>query len=112
MSTVKYPLTAANGQLLLSDDTCASVEAITQVIQTSTGERVLRNYFGSDLNSFDLISDLSNVLATMEAAISENLSEYQPLSVGLEASVNDDGVVSVYVEYQDAIQLSAATITL
>lgn len=112
MSTIKYPLTAANGKLLLSDDTRASVEAITQVIQTSTGERVLRNYFGSDLSNFDTISDLSGVLAALEVAISSNLSEYQPLTVGLEGSVNDDGVVTIYVEYQDAIQLKTATITL
>lgn len=112
MATIKYPLTAANGQLLLSGDNRASVEAITQVIQTRTAERVLRNSFGSNLDTFDLISDLSNVLATLEASIAANLSEYQPLAVGLEGSVNDDGVVSVYIEYQDSDQLKTATVTL
>jgi phage baseplate assembly protein W len=112
MATIKYPLTAANGKLLLSQDDRATVEAITQVIQTRQGERVLRNYFGSDLNELDTLSDLSSVLATLEASISNGLSEYTSLAVGLEGSVDDDGVVTVYVEYQDNDQLSTATVTL
>jgi phage baseplate assembly protein W len=112
MATLKYPLSAANGELLLSQDDRATVEAITQVLQTKHGERVFRNYFGSDLSEFDVISDLSSVLGTLELSIANNLNEYTPLSLALEGSVDDSGVVSVYVEYQDSDQLNMATVTL
>jgi hypothetical protein len=110
MTTIKYPLQAANGKLLLSDN--ANVEAITQVIQTKQGERVLRNTYGTDLNELDTIGDLSTVLGSLSRSIAAGTTEYLPLAIGLEGSVTDEGIVNVYVEYQDDQELNTLTVQL
>lgn len=99
MSQFKYPPQAANGKLLLSED--YTKEAIVQAIQTRHGERVLRNRYGNDLDEFSLVSDISTVLAELEESIIDSTYEYLPLSLAISGEVNDDGTMSVDIEFDD-----------
>lgn len=99
MSSFKYPPTAANGKLVLSDN--GTKEAIIQAIQTRYGERVLRNRYGSDLDEFLVVSDLTAVLLDLEQAIIDSTQEYLPISLGISVEISDDGTISVYIEFDD-----------
>jgi phage baseplate assembly protein W len=101
MTTFKYPVEAANGNLVLSNN--PSAEAIKQVIQTRKGERVMRNYFGTEVEELITITELGTTLGTMEQDIENATDEYQPLNVTLEGSVFDDGSASINVYYTDSL---------
>lgn len=99
MTTFKYPLQAANGKLVLSDN--ASAEAIMQVLQTRKGERVLRNTFGTEVEELTTIAELGTTLGTLEQDIIDATEEYQPLEVNLEGSLYDDGSAQIQCYYSD-----------
>lgn len=101
MPTFKYPVEAANGGLVLSDN--PSAEAIKQVIQTRKGERVMRNYFGTEVDELVTLTALGTTLGTMERDIEAATDEYQPLDVVLEGSLYDDGSASINVFYTDSM---------
>lgn len=99
MTTFKYPLQAANGKLVLSDND--SAEAIMQVLQTRKGERVLRNTFGTEIEELTTITELGTTLGVIENDIRSATEEYQPLEVSLEGSLYDDGSAQINVQYTD-----------
>lgn len=99
MPTFKYPLQAANGKLVISNN--ASAEAIRQVLQTRKGERVMRNTFGTEVEELVTIAELGTTLGTIEQDIREATEEYEPLEVELEGSLYDDGSAQITVLYSD-----------
>lgn len=112
MATFKYPFTASKGTLVLSDDNKANGEAIAQAIQTHKGERVLRNYFGVEVEELSTLTQLGALLGSLEKDIAEATAEYQPLTLTLEGSMNDDGTAQVTCEYNDLFSEGTVTVTL
>lgn len=110
MTTIKYPVEVANGKLLLSDN--ANVEAIIHVLQTRQGERIMRYTYGTETNELDTIPSLSKLLGDIELAVIAGTQEYLPLAVGIEGSLGDEGIVTLYVNYQDREELNTLTVTL
>jgi hypothetical protein len=98
MATIKYPVQAANGKLLLSNNAVA--EAIISVIQTRYGERVFRNSYGNDLDELRTVSDIDATLADILECIIAGTIEYQPLSISVDGYIDDLGLASIAVEYR------------
>jgi phage baseplate assembly protein W len=110
MATFKYPVQAANGGLVLSDNYVG--EAIISAIQTKQGERVFRNRYGNSVEELSVTNDLSSTLAQMTEAVIDSTSEYQPLSLSISGYIGDDGLTIIDVEYSDDQRLQNFTINL
>lgn len=78
---LKFPLTIENGSLKLSRGEDRVVEQILEVLQTSVGERVYRQFFGMPNLLFESISE-----AILEADIEKQLQAQIPVS-GVNISV-------------------------
>lgn len=101
MTTFKYPLQAANGKLVLSNN--PNPEAILHVLQTRKGERVLRNRFGTEVEELTTVVELGAVLGSLENDISQATEEYEPLEVNLEGYLSNDGTAQITCLYSDGL---------
>lgn len=95
MTTVKYPLQAANGDIMLSPDSRATTEAVLSALQTRKGERVWRNNYGSDLEEFQLVSNLPSVLQQLKQDVVYSTTSYPQYTLELQGSINEDGQMDV-----------------
>lgn len=110
MATFKYPPSAANGKLLLSQD--ANREAIMSAVQTKHGERVFRAGYGNGVDELRTISDLSELMQQLEDDVYESVADYQPLAIAVNGSPSDDGQIDLYLVYEDENQVSSLSIKL
>lgn len=110
MTTIRYPVQAANGKLILSDN--ATAEAITSAIQTRYGERVFRNAYGNNLDEFTTTNDLSTLLTEMQSAIINSTTDYRPLSLSVNGYIDDYGSTVITVNYDDDERTNTITVKL
>ena len=100
--SLRYPLEALNGKLVLTDSYPVIVgQSILAALQTRLEERVYRPEFGLPDHTFDSIGNLALILAevrgTIELAIAEDFPEVTFQVLG---GVNDDGRLDLTVAYQ------------
>lgn len=103
MTTLKYPLAIENGGLRLASTEDERVAgAISSVIQTRKGERVLRNYYGSDLKPFDLVGDPEEIKLVTSLTLDESMGDYPDAAWAvLGATPNDSGMVAIDIIYNN-----------
>lgn len=99
MPTIKYPITAANGDLVVSDN--PNVEAILSALATMQGERILRNSYGQDLDAFYTAADLDDRLLRLLADLNYSVADYPVLIADIHGTVNDDGTIDISIYYND-----------
>lgn len=97
MTTLSYPITAANGGLLLtSEPEKLAPEVIKHVLMTVQEERVLNPEFGVSDQTFNLLPDIPGYIQELEQALAYGLQEYPEISVKLlGGSVADSGETSI-----------------
>ena len=101
MTTIKYPLTAVNGDLVLSNRSRAGIEAILSAVSTKHGERVLRNNYGQGLEELTTIGDIAAIITQITEDIYDSTRDYVPLSVVVDGRIDDDGQLVATIYYND-----------
>jgi hypothetical protein len=99
---IDYPLTYTDSGSLAIADTYPRLvrNAILTTLQTLKGEQVWRYEFGIDDHELKSINYLPDTLASIRQAMELTLKDYPETSVDLSASIEDTGVLRLYVAYQ------------
>lgn len=100
--SLRYPLQAVNGKLVLTDSYPVIVgQCILAALQTRLEERVYRPEFGLPDHTFDSISNLALILAEVRTAIELAIAEDFPeVTFQVLGGVSDDGKLDLQVAYQ------------
>jgi len=101
MAGFKYPLDLDKyGSIVLTDSYQDTVrEAILSALSTRTEERVWWPDYGLDDMELRTAYPLSKQLIPFRKCLNYALAEFPDVSYELQASVNDTGVLTVYVLY-------------
>lgn len=101
MTTLRYPITAENGSLLLTREEERKIpEVIRHCLQTRLEERPMRPDWGIEDPEFNVVYDLPAYLRTVETALIEALGEYPGTSLSVVGAINDSGTLPVTVYWQ------------
>ena len=96
LTTLKYPITVANGTLVLtSDESIKAEEVIRHILLTEIEERPMIPEFGIYANEFDVVYSLPDFLREIEGSLRVNLAQYPGIDVRLTGFLNDSGRVDL-----------------
>lgn len=100
MATLKYPIGASNGGLVLTvNEGEAVVGALKSALLTNKGERIIRPQYGSVDNLFELISNGSSYVVGLEHDVDASVTDYPDLATQAIGSIGDDGQAKINLLY-------------